>query len=336
MVKESQTKAITCIGAGSWGTALSIHLARKGYQVRLYGSHQDQLDIMQSKHENVRYLPGIPFPEGLEICGDWQQAQIETEDVLLAIPSIAFRNVLTHLKFRLNKKTRFVTGTKGLDSHSYAFLSDVAENILGEEHSYSVLSGPSFATEVARELPTAVVIASEDQETATHFADVFRSPFFKTYVSDDLIGVQLGGAIKNIIAIAVGISDGLGFGANARSALITRGLAEMTRLGLTVGARGATFLGLSGVGDLVLTSTDDQSRNRRFGLALGRGDTKEDARTTIAQSVEGMHAAEQIQKLARLHNVDMPITDCVYHILHHDLSPLEAVKTLLSRDTKFE
>lgn len=336
MQQENLTNAITVIGAGSWGTALAIHLARKNYPVFLYSRHQDTLDAMRETRENKRHIPGVIFPPSLKVCDDWERVRIDTDNVLLAVPSLFFRSTLTHLKFRLTRPTRIIWGTKGFDSHSREFLSAVAKEVLGDTHHYAVLSGPSFAKEVANALPTAVVIASSEPAIAEYFADYFASRTFRAYLSHDMTGVQLCGAVKNIMAIAVGISDGLGFGANARSALITRGLAEMRRLGLALGAKPETFLGLAGVGDLVLTCTDNQSRNRRLGLALGQGISKTEASLAIAESVEGVYAAECVWQIARAHAIEMPIADCVYRILNEGVAPLSAVEMLLSRQTGFE
>lgn len=329
-------KSITVVGAGAWGTALAIHLAKNGHEVTLWGKGVDEMQQLAKSRQNHRYLPGISFPDTLHIGGDWEALTNVHDDVLLAVPSHVFQLVLSGIQRYFTPKTRLIWATKGLDAQHHRLLEGLVLDVCGASQRYAVLSGPSFATEVARDLPTAVVIASHDLNVAQHFATLFNSTYFRVYTNTDLVGVQLGGALKNVIAIAVGLSDGLGFGANAKSALITRGLAELTRLGVALGAKQETFMGLSGIGDLVLTCTDNQSRNRRMGLALAEGLTIAEAQQSIGQVIEGAHTAELMLELAKKHAIELPITTVIYQVLKQQLSPREAVLHLLSRASKSE
>lgn len=330
------TNPVSVIGAGAWGTALAVHLAKSGHEVTLWGKGDVEMQELAQSRQNQHYLPDIIFPDNLKIGGDWQSLHTLADDVLLAVPSHVFRLVLAGLQRYFIAQTRLIWATKGLDDKHHRLLEEVVLEVCGSNQRYAILSGPSFAMEVARDLPTAVVIASHDSSLAQHFAAVFNSAHFRVYTNTDMTGVQLGGALKNVIAIAVGISDGLGFGANARSALITRGLAELTRLGIALGAKQETFMGLSGIGDLVLTCTDNQSRNRRMGLALAEGLNISQAHSSIGQVVEGAHTAEIMLELAKKHGVELPITTVVYQVLKENLPPRVAVENLLSRMSKSE
>ena len=332
----SMMESITVVGAGAWGTALAVHLAKSGHDVTLWGKGHADMQQLAYSRQNHRYLPGITFPDNLKIGGDWQSLQSVADDVLLAVPSHVFGLVLSGVRRYFMPHTRLIWATKGLDAEHHRLLEDIVVEACGLVQRYAILSGPSFAMEVARDLPTAVVIASRDIALAQHFATLFNAHHFRVYTNTDTVGVQLGGALKNVIAIAVGISDGLGFGANARSALITRGLAELTRLGIAMGAKQETFMGLSGIGDLVLTCTDNQSRNRRMGLALAQGLTIADAHSSIGQVVEGAHTAELMLELAKKRGLELPITAVVYQVLKENLCPRVAVEQLLSRLSKSE
>lgn len=328
-------RAIAVLGCGSWGTALALQLARNEQTVWLWGHDAKEVAELQKHRCNKRYLPDILFPENLTVTHELQTALKLTNDILLVVPSHAFRSVLIQLKPLINQHTRIAWATKGLDPQSHQLLHVVTKEILGEVPS-AILSGPSFAKEVAKGLPTAVAVASTTESFAKDLVNYFHSKTFRIYTSSDIAGVELGGAMKNVLAIAVGIADGLNFGANARAALITRGLAEMIRLGLALGAQRETLMGLAGVGDLVLTCTDDQSRNRRVGLAIGRGSKVEEAEKNIGQVVEGIRTAKEIFYLAKQHNVDIPICEQVYRMLHEDVTPQEAVINLLSREQRNE
>ena len=326
---------IAVLGAGSWGTALALVLARNGHSVRLWGHVPSHMESLARGRENRRYLPGVRFPDTLEPTADLRQASDGVRDILIAVPSLAFRDILQQLQPRLPSDARIIWATKGLDADSGGLLHEVvAENAPG--HPMAVLSGPSFAAEVAARKPTAVTIASTDQGFAEDMVERFYSEDFRPYSSSDVIGVELGGAVKNVLAIATGIADGMELGANTRAGLITRGLAELARLGDSLNADPMTFMGLSGMGDLILTCTDNQSRNRRLGLALGRGQSLERAVAEIGQTVEGMYTAREVRKLAQRHDVEMPICDQVYRIMAQGLPPSDAVRALMQRAPRGE
>lgn len=328
-------RPIAVLGAGSWGTALAILLARNGHAVRLWGNEPPVMAELARTRRNARYLPDAVFPDGLAIHDDLDAA-LAGADVLVVVPSHAFRSVLTTLAPKLAPGTPLAWATKGLEMASGKLLHQVAEDVLPASIPTAVISGPTFAREVAAGLPTAATVAGSDPDVAQHFAALLRGATFRAYTSTDRIGLELGGALKNVLAIAAGISDGLGFGANSRAALITRGLAEMIRLGEALGGHRETFMGLAGVGDLVLTCTDDQSRNRRMGLALGRGQSREDAHKAIDQVVEGVDTAREIHKLGKQYGVELPISEQVYRVIYEGLDPHAAVHALLSREPKAE
>ena len=329
-----QQPSIAVLGAGSWGTALAILLARNGLDVRLWGL-RDQIEQLSQDGENRDLLPGIPFPPGLRPEPDLAAAMDDADEVLIVVPSHAFRSVSTLCRALIPPDAGISWATKGFDPDRGLLLGDVAAELL-PGHSLAALSGPTFAAEVARGLPTAITVASSDEHHATRLAGYLQSPAFRAYWSGDLIGVQVGGATKNIMAIAAGISDGLGFGANARAALITRGLAEIRRLGLTLGGQPETFMGLAGLGDLALTCTDDQSRNRRMGLALARGLSIGEAKAQIRQEVEGINTTREVRQMALRLEVEMPITEAVYKVLFENQPPGDAVHELLQRQQKAE
>ncbi|HEY5720448.1 MAG TPA: NAD(P)H-dependent glycerol-3-phosphate dehydrogenase, partial [Gammaproteobacteria bacterium] len=283
----SRRAPIAVLGAGSWGTALAIRLAHNGNPTRLWGHDPDEVAPLARDRVNARYLPGAPFPAGLDATADLAAALAGVRDVLVAVPSHAFAETLGRLAGHAPAGMRVAWATKGLEPETGRLLSEVAAERLPAAQALAVVSGPTFAREVAAGLPTAVTVAANRRAFADALTRRLHAETFRAYTSRDLVGVQLGGAVKNVLAIAAGIADGLGFGANARAALITRGLAEMLRLGRALGARRDTFMGLAGLGDLVLTCTDDQSRNRRFGLALGRGTPPARALAEIGQVVEG-------------------------------------------------
>jgi glycerol-3-phosphate dehydrogenase (NAD(P)+) len=328
-------KAIAVLGCGSWGTALAIHLARNEQHVLLWGHDEKEVAALQADRCNTRYLPNINFPENLQVSSDLKNTLNHANDVLIVVPSHAFRSVLQQMKPLLKKDARIAWATKGLDPQSHQLLHVITKEILDDIPS-AVLSGPSFAKEVACGLPTAVTVASQTANYAKDLVNYFHNQTFRVYTSMDIAGVELGGAMKNVLAIAVGIADGLNFGANARAALITRGLAEMMRLGLALGAQRETLMGLAGVGDLVLTCTDDQSRNRRFGLAIGKGNNAQETEKNIGQVVEGIRTAKEVFYLAKQYNVEVPICEQVYRVLHEEVTPQAAVSALLSREQRGE
>ena len=327
--------SVAVLGAGSWGTALAIQLSRHNLEVRLWGHLPDEMRKMQADRRNLAYLPDFAFPDSLHPQTSLENTLQDADEILIAVPSHAFASVVTAIKPYLSESSSVCWATKGLDPVNNALLSEVCDNILGERP-IAVISGPTFASEVAAGLPTAIVVASRQQEHAKRLVGYLRDSSFRPYTSSDLIGVQVGGAAKNIMAIAAGISDGLGFGANSRAALITRGLVEISRLGEALGGHTETFMGLAGLGDLVLTCTDDQSRNRRFGLALASGLTVKAAREKINQEVEGITTTKEIYFKAKSLGIEMPITEQTYRVLFENLPAKDAVKALLSRHTRPE
>ncbi len=335
MTVASTRDRVVVLGAGSWGTALAIHLARLGHPVVLWAHRSGHAATLAAERCNRRYLPGVVFPDGLTVEADLARAVSERDVLLIAVPSHALRELLGHLKPLIQEDVRIVWATKGLEQVSGWLPHQVVEDVLGAR-SVAAISGPTFAREVADGLPAAVVVASVDTPFASEVAELFHDGRFRAYTSSDLIGVEVGGAVKNVLAIATGAADGLRFGANSRAALITRGLAEITRLGLALGGQASTFMGLAGLGDLVLTCTDDQSRNRRMGLALARGLSVAQAQEEIGQVVEGVQAASAVWALARRAGVRMPITEQVHRILHEGVSPQEAVAILTRGPAKPE
>ncbi len=327
---------ISVLGAGSWGTALALLLARNGHRVKLWGRDPKHIADLSQDRRNRRYLPLAPFPDNLAVTADLATAAEECAIFLIAVPSHAFRDLLPRLQSHLAQAPKIAWATKGLECRSSKMLHEVVAEILGPGTPAAVLSGPTFAGEVAADQPTAITVASLNREFAGEMAGLLHNRHFRAYTTDDVIGVQLGGATKNVLAIAAGVADGLGFGANARAALITRGLAEMMRLGLALGGKPETLMGLAGVGDLILTCTDNQSRNRRFGLGLGKGLAKEEVAAQIGQEIEGVVTAGVIRRMAQTHGVDMPITEQTYLILNAGLPPAEAVRNLLLREPKTE
>jgi len=329
--------SVSVIGAGSYGTALAITLARNGYPVTLWGHNPQHIARLSEQRCNAEFLSDVPFPDNLALTTQLDQAVAQSRDLLIVVPSHVFGEVLSQLKPMLHTDTRIVWATKGLEVETGRLLEDVAREILGPDIPLAVISGPTFAKELAAGMPTAIALASKN---ATFAADLQRKlhcgKSFRVYSNDDMTGVQLGGAVKNVIAIGAGMSDGMGFGANARTALITRGLAEMSRLGVALGAQASTFTGMAGLGDLVLTCTDNLSRNRRFGILLGQGETVETAQTSISQVVEGYRNTKEVYLLAARVGVEMPIVEQIYQVLYCAKPAGEAAIALLGRERKDE
>ncbi len=336
MTARAPQSPVAVLGAGSWGTALAIQFARGGRAVRLWGRDRERLAAMARARRNERYLPSVPFPDALQVEADLPAALAGARDVLIVVPSPAFRSVLGALAPLLTPEMRVAWATKGFELSSGLLPHQIAREVLGPERRIAVLSGPTFAREVGAGLPTAMTVASPDAAYAETLAAELSSANFRAYTSTDIMGVEIGGAVKNALAVGAGLSDGLGFGANTRVALITRGLKEMTRLGVALGADAHTFMGLAGLGDLVLTCTDDQSRNRRFGLALAAGATPEAALAEIGQAVEGYAGARAIRAVAARAGVEMPLCEMVYRVLYERLPAREAVRELMSRPLKAE
>ncbi|NBC48692.1 MAG: NAD(P)H-dependent glycerol-3-phosphate dehydrogenase [Gammaproteobacteria bacterium] len=326
---------IAVIGAGSWGTALAVLLAGNGHQVSLWSHDAEQVSALIRDRENRSFLAGIALPNRIAPTDSLEEALDEASAVLIAVPSQFFADVVGQLAPFLSPGLGVIWATKGFDPDSGRLLHEVVQDLAGARE-LAVLSGPSFAKEVAQGLPTAVTLAASSMAFADRCAELVRSERFRAYTHDDLIGVQVGGAAKNVLAIATGIADGLGFGANTRAALITRGLAELIRLGRALGARKESFMGLAGLGDLVLTCTDDQSRNRRLGLALAHGERASSAIAAIGQEVEGVVTARAVHRIAREHQIEMPISEQVHAVLYEGQTPAAATRELLERAGKSE
>lgn len=333
---STERAAIAVLGAGSFGTALAVHLARRGSETLLWGRDAQGMAAMQEARENVRYLPGCQFPIKLTAVSDLQQAVLGAEHLLISTPSHALRETLEAIKPWLKKGQGIACACKGLEPGTGKLVHEVIEDALGHDHPLAVISGPTFAKELGIGLPTAVTVASTDLEFAEKIAGLLHGDGFRAYTADDLPGVEIGGAAKNVMAIAVGIADGLNLGANTRAAMITRGLAEIMRLGEALGAKSETLMGLAGMGDLVLTCTDNQSRNRRMGLLLAQGKSVPEAIAEIKQVVEGVKAAPEILRLAQKLGIEMPITDAVGRVIKGEITPVRAVQILATRPKKAE
>jgi glycerol-3-phosphate dehydrogenase (NAD(P)+) len=327
---------IALLGAGSWGTALAILAARNGCQVLLWGHNPDHVAALTRDRENKQFLSGLAFPDNLHITGDLAEIAAFSDLLLVCVPSHGFKDILVKLKPYVSHDVKIAWATKGFNPDDGSLLHEVVADLYSTHTPAAILSGPTFAREVAADLPTAITIAANQPEFANQLSDMLHGGRFRTYTSSDVIGVEVGGAVKNVLAIAAGIADGLGFGANTRAALITRGLTEIIRLGVQLGGKPDTFMGLAGLGDLLLTCTDNQSRNRRFGLALGLGKDRAEATAEIGQEIEGVFAARETYLLAQKHGIEMPITEQTYKVLYEGLDPLTAVQNLLGREQKSE
>lgn len=330
------SRPIAVLGAGSWGTALAALLARNGVDAVLWGRDPDRLAEMASSRCNARYLPDLELPPTLRYEPELRRALHDCRLALLVTPSHAFAGLLDAIATLLPADAGVAWACKGFEPGTGRFLHEVAEEKLGRARPLAAVTGPSFAREVAQGLPTAVTVHSADADFATAVARELHTSMFRAYTGTDMIGAGLGGAMKNVLAVAVGVSDGMGMGMNARAGLITRGLAEMLRLNIALGGRPETVMGLAGLGDLVLTCTGDLSRNRRLGLALGQGVPLAKAVAQIGQVVESLQTAEEVMRLARRHGVDVPISDLVERALRGEITPTEGVRLLLSREQKAE
>ncbi len=329
-------KKIAILGAGSWGTALAILAARNGCQTLLWGHNPNHIAALATEQQNQRYLPNCAFPSTLSVTANLADVANFSDLLLVCVPSHAFKTTLITLKPYLAQNVKIAWASKGFNPDDGCLLHEIVASVFSAQTPAAILSGPTFAGEVAANLPTAITIASSQTDFANELATILHSGCFRTYTSTDIIGVEIGGAVKNVLAIAAGIADGLGFGANTRAALITRGLNEIIRLGIQLGGKQDTFMGLAGLGDLVLTCTDNQSRNRRFGLALGQGKDRIAAIKDIGQEIEGVSAAKETYLLAQKYAIDMPITEQTYKVLYEGLAPLTAVQNLLARELRAE
>ncbi len=327
---------IAVLGAGSWGTALALQLDRSGSHCMLWDRDTENLEKVRSTRFNERYLPGIDIPESIVIENDMLTAVKAADHVLVVTPSHAFASVMKTIREVLVPGQGVAWACKGFEPGSGRLLHQVAVELLPKNTPLAIVTGPSFAKEVAMNLPTAVTVAGTDSEFTRIMAGALHGGRFRAYTSEDMVGAELGGAVKNVMAVATGICDGMALGDNARAALITRGLAEMMRLGAALNAKPETLMGLAGAGDLILTCTGDLSRNRQLGLKLGAGKTLEQALDEIGQVVEGVNSAAEVQRLAIQHDINMPITEQVNGIIHHGWDPAEGVASLMARQQKAE
>lgn len=332
----SRFAGVAVVGAGSWGTALANLLADDGRSVRLWARDPSLAEAMRERRENPRYLPGFALRESVDPTSDLAWAVEGADLVVSAVPSHGVREVLGRAGPRIEAEAIVVSASKGIENETLRRMSEVLEEVLSDRRRTAVLSGPSFAVEVSRGVPTAVTVASADERVAEEVREAFAAPRFRVYTSDDVVGVELGGAVKNVIAIATGIADGLDYGHNARAALITRGLAEISRLGMAAGGERLTFMGLAGLGDLVLTCTGDLSRNRTLGLRLGRGETLRAILDDMTQVAEGFRTTRSVKEMAAAIGVEMPIVDQVHAILYEAKSPQVVVEELMTREYKPE
>lgn len=328
--------AVAVLGAGSWGTALSMQLARAGARPVLWDIDVSHLEAIRKAGCNERFLPDYPLPPEVCVETDLEATLREADEVLVVVPSHAFVGLIEQVGPGLRSGQGVAWACKGLEPGTGQFLHEPARRVFGHDRPLAVVTGPSFAVEVAAGLPTAVTVAGTDPGFCARIAQLLHAGNFRAYTSDDIVGAELGGSVKNVLAIATGMCDGMGLGDNARAALVTRGLAEMMRLGRELGAREQTLMGLAGMGDLVLTCTSDLSRNRRLGLALGAGRSVEEAVAEIGQVVEGVKAAREVRRMAQRHGVEMPISEQVYGIVHEGWDPRQCLRDLLSREQKDE
>jgi glycerol-3-phosphate dehydrogenase (NAD(P)+) len=333
--------SVAVLGAGSWGTALAALIARHGHRTVLWGRDAAAIETLNTTHANARYLPGIALPSSLRATHDLADAMRGTDLVLVVVPSHAFAETLRALAPHRPSHAGVAWATKGFEPGSGRFLHEVAGDVLGnsglaDDVPLAVVTGPSFAKEVAQGLPTALTVHGDSPTFTQQVADVLHGPAFRAYTGDDMLGAELGGAMKNVLAVATGVADGMQLGLNARAGMITRGLNEMLRLNAAIGGKAETLMGLAGLGDLVLTCTGDLSRNRRLGLALGRGQQLADAVREIGQVVESIQTADEVMRQADRHGVELPISAAVQAVLHGDITPAEGLQRLLARDQKPE
>ena len=329
---------IGVVGGGSWGTTLANHMALKGFDVDLWIREEDVYYQIKEKRINETFLPGIKLCNGIRPVQSFREVTNEKDLFLIVVPSHFFRDILTKLSPFLSSSTPIVVGTKGIENETLMTMSQVVTSVLPGDWSdnFVCLSGPSFAREVCYQQPTAVTLASRNKKLATYLQGLFSTDYFRVYTTQDVIGVELGGALKNVIAIAAGTSDGLGFAFNARAALLTRGLAEITRLGVSVGAKPLTFAGLAGIGDLILTCTGDLSRNRMVGLRIAEGISVEEIVSGMKMVAEGIKTSLSAYNLAKKMGIEMPITTEVYNVIYRGKDPRKAVKDLMTRELKGE
>ena len=335
-VEPAQSLSVAVLGAGSWGTALAALIARHGHDTVLWGRDAAAIETLEATHENARYLPGIALPAELRATSDMAAALRGCDLVLVVVPSHAFAETLRALAPHRPAHAGVAWATKGFEPGSGRFLHEVAADVLGADVPLAVVTGPSFAKEVAQGLPTALTVHGSEPAFAQLVAEVLHGPAFRAYTGEDMLGAELGGAMKNVLAVATGVADGMQLGLNARAGMITRGLNEMLRLNAAIGGKAETLMGLAGLGDLVLTCTGDLSRNRRLGLALGRGQSIGDAVKEIGQVVESVDTVDEVMRLANRHGIELPISELVQRVLHQEITPADALKIILSREQKPE
>jgi len=338
MREDRKMSKIGVIGAGSWGTALATVVAEKENSISIFDVDEKHLRSMEEHRENVDYLPGVPLADNIAMVYSSEEALKDADIVLFSAPAQHFRSALDSAKDFIRDDALIINVAKGIEKGTHKRMSEIASEVMGDAFldRYVVLSGPSHAEEVGRRLPTTVATASRNLAAAEKIQDLFMTDRFRVYTTDDVVGVELGGALKNIIALGAGISDGMGFGDNAKAALMTRGLAEITRLGLKLGARFETFAGLTGTGDLIVTCTSMHSRNRRCGILMGEGMSPEEAVAKVGMVVEGMFTAEAAYELARIAGVEMPINDAIYKVTKGEMEAKQAVESLMGRSRKAE
>ncbi len=325
---------IAVIGAGSWGTTLACLLARNGHDVSFWVFEKDLAERIKKTRENDIYLPGYTIPGNLNVYTDLEQVLRGANYILSVVPSQHTRSVFEPVTHCISKNAVIVSASKGIETGTLLTVSDIFQELTGKKS--AAISGPSFAKEVMEKKPTAVTVAAEDKEEGVELQRLFSNEYFRVYTNSDIVGTELGGALKNVMAIASGISDGLGLGSSARAALITRGLAEMTRLGTVIGAEEKTFNGLSGLGDLVLTCTGTLSRNYTVGYKLGEGQKLEEIVSSMKMVAEGVATSESAYELARQHSVEMPIIQQIYKVVKEGKKPIDAVHELMTRNLKSE
>lgn len=327
---------ITVLGAGGWGIALAVLLHNNGHEVTIWSAVEREVNEINETRENKVSLPGIVIPEKIKVSGDLDESVKDRDVLVMAVASKFTRSTATRLKGKVSKEQKIVNVAKGIEEDTLMTLTDVIEDEIGKDMDVCVLSGPSHAEEVGKGLPTTVVVGAKTKESATYLQNIFMSPVFRVYISSDILGIELGGSIKNVIALAAGMADGLGYGDNTKAALITRGISEIARLGTAMGAKPVTLYGLSGIGDLIVTCASMHSRNRRAGILMGKGYTMKQAQEEVHMVVEGVYSAKAAKKLADKYNIDMPIIQGVNQILFEDFSAAEAVNELMNRDRKIE
>lgn len=326
---------ITLCGGGSWGTAIARLLSNKGHELNFYIRNKEVIEDIRKNKENTKYLPGAKFEKEINLTSNLDSVLEDIDVFIIAVPTSSIREVLTSIKDKISKDVIIVNLSKGIEVESLDRISEISSEIL-KDNPFVALSGPSHAEEVGKDIPTTLVASSENLKVAQTIQHEFSTPIFRIYTNPDLVGVEMGGALKNIIALAAGMNDGLAYGDNSKAALMTRGIYEMSKLGISLGANPHTFNGLSGIGDLIVTCTSMHSRNRRAGILIGEGKSMEEACNEVGQVVEGVKTVKSAYKLAKLKNIEMPITNALYKVLYEGYDPNKAVYELMTRENKDE